>query len=186
MVYAKKLFLVLVVSFFFYEVRAMNLLDKRDEINSFNEKWEFISDQVMGGVSTGSLKLIEEDSKKFLRLQGSVSTQNNGGFIQFRSKFNFAERNFKGLKLKIRGIPSKYYIHITTQYTLLPWQYYSGEFVASENWNEVKIMFKNFKKSNFYQPSKFHSSDIKSIGFVAFGKDFDAQLDVQEAMLIEH
>ena len=115
MVYAKKLFLVLVVSFFFYEVRAMNLLDKRDEINSFNEKWEFISDQVMGGVSTGSLKLIEEDSKKFLRLQGSVSTQNNGGFIQFRSKFNFAERNFKGLKLKIRGIPSKYYFHIRTQ-----------------------------------------------------------------------
>ena len=69
---------------------------------------------------------------------------------------------------------------------MLPWQYYSGEFVASENWNEVKIMFKNFKKSNFYQPSEFHSSDIKSIGFVAFGKDFDAQLDVQEAMLIEH
>ena len=46
-----------------------------------------------------------------------------------------------------------------------------------------KCIFKDFKKSNFYQPSNFSSSEIKSIGFVAFGKDFNAELDIMEAEL---
>ena len=41
---------------------------------------------------------------------------------------------------------------------------------VTENWKVIEILFDDFKKSNFYQPSKFGSSEIKSIGFVAFGK----------------
>ena len=62
-------------------------------------------------------------------------------------------------------------------------RYYSGEFSADNNWSYVEIYFKDFKKSNFYQPSTFSSSEIKSIGFVAFGKDFEAKLDIVEAEL---
>ena len=65
----------------------------------------------------------------------------------------------------------------------MPWQYYSGEFEVSENWQEFEILFDDFKKSNFYQPSKFGSSEIKSIGFVAFGKDFEPELDLIKAEL---
>ena len=46
-----------------------------------------------------------------------------------------------------------------------------------------ELQFDDFTKSNFYQPQKFNSSEIKSIAFVAFGKDFDAQLDIIEAEL---
>ena len=46
-------------------------------------------------------------------------------------------------------------------------------------------MFEEFEKSNFYQPSKFVSSEITSIGFVAFGKDFNAKLDIKSAQWIK-
>ena len=49
--------------------------------------------------------------------------------------------------------------------------------------NEIDVKGLDFKKSNFYQPSTFSSSEIKSIGFVAFGKDFEAKLDIVKAEL---
>ena len=50
-----------------------------------NQRWVFFTDRVMGGVSSGSLKLVEEKGDKFYKMTGDVSTANNGGFIQFRA-----------------------------------------------------------------------------------------------------
>ena len=166
------------------EINAMNLLEeKKNQVNSFLEGWEFVSDQVMGGVSTGKLELHGDGKKKFLRLKGNVSTKNNGGFIQFRSSFDIINDDYKGIRLKVRGIPSDYFVHIRTKFLFLPWQYYSGRFSVESDWQEVEILFEDFKKSNFYQPSEFDASEIDSIGFVAFGKDFEAELDVIEATI---
>ncbi len=179
-----KVFLSLIIIFiFFNKINAMNLLDNKINQNNFDEEWEFVSDQVMGGISEGKLNLKSEKNKKYLSLIGSVSTENNGGFIQFRSNYEFKNDNFKGIRIKAKGVPSDYFIHIRTNFLFLPWQYYSGKFEVTENWQVIEILFKDFDKSNFYQPSIFTSSEIKSIGFVAFGKDFDAQLDISEAEL---
>ena len=40
----------------------------------------------MGGVSTGEIEFIELDGDAYARMRGNVSTENNGGFIQFRMK----------------------------------------------------------------------------------------------------
>ena len=59
---------------------------------SFNEdsqkRWEFITDQVMGGVSFGKKQLLEEKNFSFIRITGFVSLENNGGFIQARRNLN--------------------------------------------------------------------------------------------------
>ena len=164
-------------------VNSMNLFDQ-DIRNPklFLQKWEYVSDQVMGGVSDGKAEIIDNEDL-FLRLSGNVSTKNNGGFIQVRSSKEILSDDFLGIKLKVRGNPSSYYIHLRTNSLIFPWQYYSGEFSVDNNWKYLNIYFKDFKKSNFYQPSTFSSSEIKSIGFVAFGKDFEAQLDIMEAEL---
>ncbi len=176
--------LVIIFIFIFVNnTNAMNLLEKKTSPQNFQKEWEFISDQVMGGISSGKLDLINSQEESFIRLSGTVSTENNGGFIQYRSDYKLDNENFKGIRIKARGIPSKYYIHIRTNFLFLPWQYYSGEFVVTEDWKNIEISFDEFEKSNFYQPSKFDSSEIKSIGFVAFGKNFDAQLDIIEAEL---
>ena len=162
----------------------MNLFQKNlDNSKEFFREWEYISDNVMGGISKGKAEILNNNNKSFLRLAGNVSTENNGGFIQVRTSKEIFTDKFKGIKLKVKGNPGKYYVHIRTSFLLLPWQYYSGEFFVDNKWRYVNVYFKDFEKSNFYQPSKFTSADIKSIGFVAFGKDFEAKLDIMEAEL---
>ena len=164
------------------KIDAMDLLQKIESQTS-SKKWEFVSDKVMGGISEGKFELLKDKKSNFLRLSGVVSTENNGGFIQIRSNFDIDEENFKGIRIQARGLPSEYFVHIRTSFLLLPWQYYSGKFVVSEVWEDHEILFEDFEKSNFYQPSLFSSSDIKSIGFVAFGKNFEPQLDILKAEL---
>ncbi len=57
---------------------------------NFNDKnyenWEFITDQVMGGISSGNYIFLDENEINFLRMTGEVSLANNGGFIQVRKK----------------------------------------------------------------------------------------------------
>ena len=148
-----------------------------------NNQWQFISDQVMGGVSNGSLDFIKKDKQSFAHLTGFVSTENNGGFIQVRKEYEIKDNAYKGIRIKARGLESEYFVHVRTKKLFLPWQYYAGKFFVSNEWTNIEIKFDDFEKSNFYQPQKFKSSEIKSIAFVAFGKDFDAQLDIIEAEL---
>ena len=46
------------------------------------KNWNYVSDNVMGGKSSGALT----DNKKYISMQGNVTTQNNGGFIMVRKK----------------------------------------------------------------------------------------------------
>ena len=87
----------------------MNLFEKKiDNTSEFFKEWEYISDNVMGGVSTGKAEILENNNS-FLRLEGNVSTENNGGFIQVRTFKEIASDNFEGIKLRL-GKP-KYLLH---------------------------------------------------------------------------
>ena len=178
---------LLITIFFFIigvKINAMNLLDyKVDEKKIILEDWKFFSDQVMGGVSEGKTALQKDKNKFFLRLEGTVSTKNNGGFIQVRKEYEIKDDAYKGIRIKARGLESEYFVHVRTKKLFLPWQYYAGKFFVSKEWTNVEIKFDDFTKSNFYQPQNFKTSEIRSIAFVAFGKDFDAQLDIIEAEL---
>ena len=48
------------------------------------KKWKFISDQVMGGVSSGEVSYSKLNNQNQAYISGNVSTKNNGGFIQIR------------------------------------------------------------------------------------------------------
>ena len=53
-------------------------------------------------------------------------------------------------------------------------------FSTTKNWTEIKAPFKEFKKSNFYQPNNIIGQKIKSIGLVAGFDDFKSDLCLGE------
>ena len=70
------------------------------------------------------------------------------------------------------------WFHIRTKYLFLPWQYYEAAFQATGTWTTIELPFAAFRKSNFYQPSYVSSQDIKTIGIVAIGREFVAEIDL--------
>ena len=173
----KKLFFLILVTFSALS-SAAELDTKIPFTKDSGKYWQYISDRTMGGISNGKATLEKDGEMFFARLSGNVSTENNGGFIQFATGIEKIDKNFEGIKLRVRGNNENYQLHLRTKYTPAPWQYYSAEFNVTNEWKEVIIPFTTFKKSNFYQPGKFKSSNIKSIGIVAIGKDFEAEIDL--------
>ena len=149
-----------------------------DNLDNERVEWLPFSDQVMGGISEINFSEKDEEEMSFYHMEGNVSTENNGGFIQFRANVKIEDLPYKGLKINTRGNGEEYFIHIRTPKTRLPWNYYASSFTVSSEWQSIKIPFDSFKKSGLILPRKFDASDIKSIGIVAFGKDFYADIDL--------
>ena len=160
------------------------ILDKLNnpKLTNQSQKWNFITDQVMGGVSTGKFIVANVDGVKCYKMTGDVSTKNNGGFIQIRAKLNpvINSKDYNGVYVKVYANKKNYNIHLRTDLTLAPWQYYSYTFFSSEKWVIIRAPFIEFKKSNFYQPKSILGQNIKSIGLVAGFDDFKSDICLSE------
>ena len=155
---------------------------KNPKLTNQSQKWNFVTDQVMGGVSTGKFIVEEVDGMKCYRMTGNVSTKNNGGFIQIRTKLSpeINSNDFNGVYIKVYGNEKSYNLHLRTGLTLAPWQYYSYTFTTTKNWIEIRAPLKEFKKSNFYQPKSILGQNIKSIGLVAGFDNFKSDICLGE------
>ena len=180
------MFFKIITTYIFYIFFFSNVLSEEMIFEDFSElksieNWEFISDQVMGGVSLGRFEVLKEKSINFLRMTGNVSLENNGGFIQVRKKvYQSIEGNIKRIKLTTRGNRSDYFIHLRTRGTFLPWQYYQAKFEVSKKWTEVLLPFRDFKASSALLKKTPYPRDLRSIGVVAFGRDHRAEVEVLE------
>ncbi len=149
--------------------------------NDPQNRWEFFADTVMGGVSTGQVRFEKENGAGYARMTGNVSTENRGGFIQFRTELRTKLSNdTQGVRLIARGNDQTYFIHLRTGGTVLPWQYYQGSFEVTSEWTEVRIPFSAFKASGRMLRTEPRAGSVKSVGVVAFGRDHQANVDVLE------
>ena len=152
----------------------------KDDFTNENE-WTYIADNVMGGISDGGVEFNLVDSNVYALLSGNVSTENNGGFIQFRMKMSKSlPEEARGLRLIVRGNTQRYFVHLRTGGTFLPWQYYQLGFDVSKGWAEVLLPFKDFKASGAFLKNTPSPEDLQSVGIVAFGRDHEAEVDVRE------
>jgi hypothetical protein len=146
-----------------------------------NNQWQLISDQVMGGVSTGTLSFNQDESQTFAHLNGTVSTENNGGFLQFRANTkNIDKKKVQGIYLNVRGNNEKYYIHLRTAGTLMPWHYYTSDFMTDKTWQTIQLPLDGFAPSSGWLRNSVKSSSIKSVAVVAYGRDHLADIQVAE------
>jgi len=104
---------------------------KAEGVSSIGTQWRMFTDRVMGGISTASSGYEVIEGHRCLRLQGSVSLENNGGFIQVALPLEMNGRffdagDFKGVRLWVRGNGENYYVHLRTNQSRLPWQFFWG------------------------------------------------------------
>ena len=145
------------------------------------EKWQFITDQVMGGVSTGKVEFLNDNNNFYARMRGNVSTENKGGFIQVRRKLE--KLNLEGSKfieIIAKGNNQNYFIHLRTSGTFLPWQYYQISFKVLNSFETFKLPISEFKRSSVFLSKRINPKNITSIGVVAFGRDHSADINIKE------
>ena len=172
--------IITIAFLFFYNFFLFSQIMVFENFNEIsNREWEFISDQVMGGISTGSFSFLKEKEKNFIRLIGSVSTENNGGFIQARKKIRKKiEQKPKIIKIIARGNHNDYFLHLRTSYTILPWQFYQIKFSVTNQWQTFTFNLKDFKGSGKLLPRKINFENVKSLALVAIGRNHFVELDV--------
>ena len=149
------------------------------------DAWRLVTDGVMGGVSRGELSREVIDDRACVALRGRVSTENNGGFIQMALDLDDEAvkraRQYEGLQLTVRGNGESYNVHLRTSYLWLPWQSYRANFTAGPDWQSVQLPFADFASYKTSSPLKL--GKLSRIGIVAIGRDFDADLCVQQVAL---
>lgn len=137
--------------------------------------WSYLADTVMGGVSQGQA-MIEDGA---LRLTGTVSTENRGGFIQARTDLpDGLPEGTVALHLRVRGNGERYFIHLRTTRTRLPWQYYQAGFATGADWADVVVPLSDFEASGRLMSGAVRPEAVRSVGLVAYGRDHRADVSL--------
>ena len=136
--------------------------------------WRFFTDGVMGGVSHGQA-VIDGGA---LRMTGTVSTENNGGFIQARLADISVPQDITQITARVRGDGQTYFLHIRTTRTRLPWQSFQAPFTAPLEWTDIAIPLTDFKPSGALLGATPRADQITSIALVAYGRDHIADVSL--------
>ena len=101
-------FLILIFPFTLYGETTMENFK-----NSPENRWQFFTDQVMGGKSYGKLNFVSENNIKFARMTGNVTTENNGGFVRLATRPDGLSENIKGIRFQAKGNNETYDLHVS-------------------------------------------------------------------------
>ena len=150
-------------------------------MTELNPNWEFVADKVMGGVSEGTLSQEVIQGEKAAVLRGGVSLDNNGGFIQMAfdllpDRSGLDVSGWDGIELTVLGNNQSYDIRLRTEQLTRPWQSFRTEFKALSEWQTLRIPFNAFvaHKVDF----SFDASQLKRIGILAIGREFEVEIAV--------
>jgi len=138
--------------------------------------WELVTDRVMGGLSAGAVERVDAVGTTATRLNGCVSLENNGGFVQMVADIAPPPAAAKGVAMMLAGNGETYNIHLRTTDLSRPLQSYRHEFSAPAQWTLCHFAFGDFKPHR--TEKLFDKSRISRIGIVAIGRVFDADVSV--------
>ena len=143
--------------------------------------WQLLSDAVMGGVSAGGVTRTAIAQRPAIRMQGMVSLENNGGFLQIALDLApggaaVDASGFEGIAVDIWGNGEEYGLHLRTANLARPWQSYRMSFAAEPNWREIRFPFRTFVPHRTDLPFDAHL--LRRVGIVAIGRAFAADVAV--------
>lgn len=148
-------------------------------------RWELITDRVMGGVSEATLTRERVAGRLALRLQGEVSLENDGGFVQMALALTsdglLDASGWNGLRLTVFGRGETYGLHLRTDAVRRPWQSYRHEFRAEPAWRTLDLPFSGFAPHRLETP--LDPARLRRLGLVAIGRPFRADLALADLRL---
>ncbi|CAG0940155.1 hypothetical protein GALLN_00872 [Gallionellaceae bacterium] len=147
--------------------------------------WRAISDTVMGGVSSGSLKPAVMDGRACLRLTGEVSLESNGGFVQASLDLSASglldAGDHAGIEIEVFGNGETYNLHLRTGDTRIVWQSYRASFQATPSWQTLRLPFESFQPHRIDQPLDKHR--LRRLGVVAIGRKMHVDICIARLSL---
>jgi len=152
-------------------------------LSAVGTRWKLVTDQVMGGVSRGTLTRETVAGRPALVIRGDVRLENNGGFIQISLDLAHPEapgrgtldvRSWQGLEIDVYGARQPYSLHLRTTDLDRPWQSYRQEFAVQPVWQSLRLPFADFVPHRTEAPLDL--SRLRRLGIVAIGRAFRADL----------
>ena len=152
--------------------------------SSYGGRWQLSTDRVMGGVSRGSARLIQENGQNIIEMTGDVSTANNGGFVQVSKSLRprLDASDYTGVELVVQGDGHPYWLHLRDRNTPWPWQVYNASYETSGEWELVRVPFSQFRPYHKTR-RQLDPSSLNGIGLVAGYDDFQAKLKIARVSL---
>jgi hypothetical protein len=156
-----------------------------DGLSRLGTPWRLVTDRVMGGVSVGQMARKQTDGHHALCLQGEVSLENNGGFVQaaldLAPEGDLDAHGYTGIRLLVRGNGESYGLHLKSADIRLPWQSYRSAIPTGPDWQEIRLPFHRFAPHRIDVP--LDTTRLRRLGLVAIGRAFTAELCVAEVGL---
>ncbi|KPQ09710.1 MAG: Complex I intermediate-associated protein 30 (CIA30) [Saliniramus fredricksonii] len=162
-------------------MRELIIDDVDSGTSRLGRAWRLVGDTVMGGVSRGTLTQETVAGRAARRMRGSVSLENNGGFLQMALDLApdgevFDASGMAGLGLTVCGNGEDYNVHLRTRDLDRPWQSFRARFHAGPEWRQVTLPFSAFTAHRTEAPLRLER--LHRIGLVAIGRAFEADLAI--------
>jgi len=152
-------------------------------MNQLAPKWEFVSDNVMGGVSSGCIAEEFVGGHHATVLRGTVSLENNGGFIQMAFDLHEGGTDvdvsaWDGIEMDVYGDGGTYDVRLRTAQLSRPWQSFRADFGGEPHWLRVKIPFSSLVSHRV--DAAFDPTCLRRIGILAIGRARDVCIAVSD------
>lgn len=149
--------------------------------STIGAEWRLFTDAVMGGVSKATMTRETVDARAAIRLQGDVSLDNNGGFVQISLDLRqdggaIDASPWRGIELDVFGNGEEYALNLRTSDLERPWQSYRHAFRADPRWRTVQLSFNDFAPSRTEIPLNAHR--LRRLGIIGIGRAFHADVSV--------
>lgn len=142
--------------------------------------WTMVSDQVMGGVSQGTMQTTENG----VNLQGRVSLENNGGFLQIQWQVSNSIsqtdlQNYQGIFIEWCSEQDEdLELLLKSGQLWMPWQSYRCKAAAKPEWEKLYIPFELFQP--YRTQTRLNPKRINKFSVLAGGKEMDVNVTIRQ------
>ncbi|WOI56388.1 CIA30 family protein [Palleronia sp. LCG004] len=160
-------------------MRDLLIDDASNDRTARGTEWRLVSDQVMGGMSDGTLRTEEVAGRRARRLTGHVSLENDGGFLQMALDLEpdgepADASDVTGIEVMLRGNGAEYNVHLRTADVVRPWQSYRLSVPTTGEWTTHRLPFADARAHRI--DAAFDPTTLRRIGLVAIGREMEADL----------